>query len=75
VLVADGVGVTSGEGDVGTPVGLGLGVLIFRVGLGGRVLGVGRGVVAGRDGAGVVLAGVLSWAGAGVSVADRAGRT
>jgi hypothetical protein len=75
VLVADGAGVTTAEGDVGTAVGLGPGVPAFRLGLAGRVLGVGRGVVVDRDGAGVELAGAVGWTGAGVSVADRAGRT
>ena len=75
MLVADGLGVTTAEGDVGATVGLGLGVRAFRVGLAGRVLGVGCGRVVDGAGAGVELAGAAGWTGAGACVADRAGRT
>ena len=73
MLVGDGVGVTTREGDVvGTTVAFG--VLALGVGLGGRViLVVGLGVVAERAGAGVYLAGAVGRAGGGDSVAVRVG--
>lgn len=60
---------------VGTIVGLG--VLALGLGLAGRVLAVGSGVVADGAGTGVELAGAVgrARAGAGVSVAERAGLT
>lgn len=74
MLVGDGVGVTTWEGDVvGTTVAFG--VLALGVGLGGRViLVVGLGVVD-RAGAGVDLAGAVDRAGVGDSVAVRLGLT
>jgi hypothetical protein len=70
VLVADGAGVTTWEGDVvGTTVEFG--VLAPGVGLPGRVLEAGLGVAAGRDGSGTDLAGAAGRTGAGDSVAER----
>ena len=72
--VADGDGVATGDGDVvGTAVGLG--VLALGFGLTGLLLAGGAGVVADGVGAGVDLAGAVDRAGAGVSGAERAGRT
>lgn len=71
MLVADGVGVTTGEGDVvGTTVGLG--VLALGLALPGWVLAVGAGVVADGARTGVDLTGAVGRAG-GVSVVERAG--
>jgi hypothetical protein len=73
LLVADGAGVTTWEGDVvGTAVGFG--VLALGAGLAGRVLAVGLGVVTDRDGAGD-LAGAVGRAGVGDSVPERSGLT
>ncbi len=73
MLVADGVGVTTGEGDVvGTTVGLG--VLALGLALPGWVLAVGAGVVADGARTGVDLTGAVGRARAGgVSVVERAG--
>jgi hypothetical protein len=71
-LVADGLGVTTAEGDGAT---LGRGVLVFGAGLTDMLDAAGVGATAVRDGEGADLAGAADRAGAGAMAGSCCGLT